>query len=45
MGLPKETLVEILVERAIMDVENLLQQPTAPENTAAIFIEPVIGEG
>ena len=45
MGLPKGTPEEILVERAIMDVENLLQQQRAPEDTAAIFIEPVIGEG
>lgn len=45
MGLPKDTPEEVLVERAIMDVENLLQQQTAPEDTAAIFIEPVIGEG
>lgn len=45
MGLPKDTPEEVLVERAIMDLENLLQQQTAPEDTAAIFIEPVIGEG
>lgn len=45
MGLPKETPEDVLVERAVMDVENLLQQQTAPEDTAAIFIEPVIGEG
>ncbi|WVR07886.1 hypothetical protein IAU60_004929 [Kwoniella sp. DSM 27419] len=30
---------------AILGIENLLQQQTAPEDTAAIFIEPVIGEG
>lgn len=45
MGLPKETPEEILVKRASMAVENLLQQQTAPENTAANFIEPVHGEG
>jgi 4-aminobutyrate aminotransferase len=45
MGLPKDTPEQVLVDRAIMDVENLLQQQTAPEDTAAIFIEPVIGEG
>jgi 4-aminobutyrate aminotransferase len=45
MGMPKDTPEEVLVERAIMDVYNLLAQQSAPEDTAAIFIEPVIGEG
>lgn len=45
MGLPKDTPEDVLVQRAITDVENLLQQQSAPEDTAAIFIEPVIGEG
>jgi hypothetical protein len=45
MGLPKDTPEDVLVERAITDIENLLQQQTAPEDTAAIFLEPVIGEG
>jgi 4-aminobutyrate aminotransferase-like enzyme len=45
MGLPKETPEERLVELATMHVDNLLQQQTAPEDTAAIFLEPVIGEG
>ncbi|WRT64907.1 4-aminobutyrate transaminase [Kwoniella shivajii] len=45
MGLPKETSEEVLVEQAILGIENLLQQQTAPEDTAAIFLEPVVGEG
>lgn len=45
MRFPKGTSEEVLVERAITDLENLLQQQTSPEDTAAIFIEPVIGEG
>lgn len=45
MGFPKDTPEDVLVERAIQDVENVLQQQTAPEDTAAIFIEPVVGEG
>lgn len=45
MGLPKDTPEEVLTEQAILGIENLLQQQTAPEDTAAIFLEPVIGEG
>ncbi|OXG14841.1 4-aminobutyrate transaminase [Cryptococcus neoformans] len=45
MGLPKDTPEDVLIEQAILGVENLLQQQTAPEDTAAIFLEPVIGEG
>ncbi|KAK4689731.1 hypothetical protein P7C73_g394, partial [Tremellales sp. Uapishka_1] len=45
MGLEKDTPEEKLVELAIMHIDNLLQQQTAPEDTAAIFLEPVIGEG
>lgn len=45
MGLPRSTPTSTLVEHAIVQLENLLQQQTAPEDTAAIFLEPVIGEG
>ncbi|ODN76578.1 4-aminobutyrate transaminase [Cryptococcus amylolentus CBS 6039] len=45
LNLPKTTSEEALVEHAIIDLESLLQQQTAPEDTAAIFLEPVIGEG
>jgi 4-aminobutyrate aminotransferase len=45
MGLPKDTPEDVLVEHAKLQLDNLLQQQTAPEDTAAIFVEPVIGEG
>lgn len=45
MGVPKETSEEELVRQAILSIDNLLQQQSAPEDTAAIFVEPVIGEG
>jgi len=45
MGLSKDTPEDRLVELTITQLDNLLQQQTAPEDTAAIFIEPVIGEG
>jgi 4-aminobutyrate aminotransferase len=45
MGMPKDTPTDVLIEHAIIQLDNLLQQQTAPMDTAAIFIEPVIGEG
>ncbi|KAK1922319.1 putative ornithine-oxo-acid aminotransferase [Papiliotrema laurentii] len=45
MGVSKETSEEELVAQACLQLDNLLLQQTAPEDTAAIFIEPVIGEG
>jgi 4-aminobutyrate aminotransferase len=45
LGLCKDTSEEELVQRAILDVENVLRQQSAPEDTAAIFLEPVLGEG
>jgi len=45
MGLPKDTPEEVLVENAITQLSNLFQQQTDYHDTAAIFIEPVIGEG
>lgn len=45
MGLPKDTPEEVLIEHAKLAIDNLLQQQTAPEDTAAIFLEPVVGEG
>lgn len=45
MGVPKETSEEELVRQANLSIDNLLQQQSAPEDTAAIFVEPVIGEG
>jgi 4-aminobutyrate aminotransferase len=45
MGMSKDTPEEDLVRLAKLSIDNLLQQQSAPEDTAAIFIEPVIGEG
>jgi len=45
MGLGKDTAEEVLVQHAKIQLDNLLQQQTAPEDTAAIFVEPVLGEG
>ena len=44
-GLPVETEVEELVRQSLHQVRLTLQQQTAPSDTAAILIEPVIGEG
>lgn len=45
MGVSKDTPEEELVRQANLAIDNLLQQQSAPEDTAAIFVEPVIGEG
>jgi len=45
MGVPKDTPSDELVRLAKLSLDNLLQQQSAPEDTAAIFVEPVIGEG
>jgi 4-aminobutyrate aminotransferase len=45
MGLPKDTPEEVLVEQAITQLSNLFQQQTDYADTAAIFVEPVMGEG
>lgn len=45
MGVPKDTSSDELVRLAKLSLDNLLQQQSAPEDTAAIFVEPVIGEG
>ena len=45
MGLAKDTPEEVLVENAITHLSNLFQQQTDYADTAAIFIEPVMGEG
>ena len=44
-GLPVDTDVEELVRQSLHQVRLTLQQQTAPSDTAAILIEPVIGEG
>lgn len=45
MGLPKSTPEEELVRQCLFQLEMTLKQQTAPVDTAAILIEPVIGEG
>ena len=45
MGLPQETPEEELVRICLYQLEMLLSQQTAAKDTAAILIEPVIGEG
>ncbi|KAI5475077.1 4-aminobutyrate aminotransferase / (S)-3-amino-2-methylpropionate transaminase [Pseudohyphozyma bogoriensis] len=45
MGVPVDTPVEELVEKALYELDNLLLQQTAPSDTACIIIEPVLGEG
>lgn len=45
MGLPSDTSTEELSARALYQLELVLQQQTAPSDTAAIIIEPVLGEG
>ncbi|GAA5878813.1 hypothetical protein JCM8547_004840 [Rhodosporidiobolus lusitaniae] len=45
LGLPHTTSNDDLVENALYRLELLLKQETAPRDTAAIIIEPVLGEG
>lgn len=45
MGLPKDTPEDELVRQCLFQLQALLSQQTAPRDTAAILIEPVIGEG
>ena len=45
LGLPPSTSEEELVNKALYQLELILQQQTSPSRVAAILIEPVIGEG
>ncbi|GAA5879778.1 hypothetical protein JCM1840_001893 [Sporobolomyces johnsonii] len=45
LGLPCTTSNDDLVEQALYRLDLLLKQETAPRDTAAIIIEPVLGEG
>lgn len=45
LGMAPDTPEEELVEMAKTQLELLIKQQTAPKDVAAIFIEPVIGEG
>ena len=44
-NVPPNTSEEELVSRSLYQLELLLQQQTSPARTAAILIEPVLGEG
>jgi len=45
LGVAPDTPEEELVKQSLHQLELLLQQQTAPRDTAAIIIEPVLGEG
>lgn len=45
MCMPADTPTEQLVDMALQRVRLLLKQETAPRDTAAILLEPVLGEG
>ncbi|SGY33347.1 BQ5605_C002g01485 [Microbotryum silenes-dioicae] len=45
MGLPESTSREELVKSALYQLELLLKQQSAPRDTAALILEPVLGEG
>lgn len=44
-GLSPDTPTDKLVEQALMQMRLTLQQQTSPSDTAAIILEPVLGEG
>lgn len=45
VGLPPNTSEEELVRLSLYQLELVLKQQSAPKDTAAILIEPVLGEG
>lgn len=45
MGLPQSTSEEDLVKHCLFQLEMLLAQQSAPADTTAIILEPVLGEG
>lgn len=45
LGLPADTPEETLIASSLHQLHLLLSQQTAPSDTAAIIIEPVLGEG
>ncbi|KAG5634204.1 hypothetical protein H0H81_002890 [Sphagnurus paluster] len=44
-NLPPSTPAEVLVNQSLYQLELLLAQQTAPKDTAAIIVEPLLGEG
>lgn len=45
MNLPPDTPVSKLTEQCLYQLDLLLAQQTHPKDTAAIIVEPVLGEG
>ncbi|KAH6901264.1 acetylornithine aminotransferase [Coprinopsis sp. MPI-PUGE-AT-0042] len=45
MGLDRNTSSEVMTKQALDQLDLVLAQQTAPKDTAAIIIEPVLGEG
>jgi 4-aminobutyrate aminotransferase len=45
LGLPINTSEEELVRLSLYQLDLVLKQQTAPRDTAAIIVEPVLGEG
>ncbi|KAJ7118546.1 pyridoxal phosphate-dependent transferase [Mycena crocata] len=45
LGLPQSTPTSTLVSQCLYQLELVLAQQTAPSDTAAIIVEPVLGEG
>lgn len=45
LGVPPNTSEAELVRQALYQLDLVLKQQTAPRDTAAIIIEPVLGEG
>lgn len=44
-GLPVDTPTEELVKQSLLQLDFTLKQQTSPSDTAAILLEPVLGEG
>jgi len=44
-GLPRETPTEVLVDYCLNQLSLILKQQSSPSDTAALIIEPVLGEG
>lgn len=45
LGVPKSTSEDQIVKQSLYQLDLLLKQQTSPSDTAAILIEPVLGEG
>lgn len=45
LGLPATSSQDTLVQRSLYQLDLLLKQQSAPTDTAAIIVEPVLGEG